>query len=181
MFQKPPNPLILSTSITVINTSTTLQQADAWAVELNVLYDQYFGSTMPRWTWDHIHNLDRDAFLELEEVIRASKYPPINAALLTRFQTDEWRKRLEIQQRLFIGVYPCGLVYADRSREENGDYVKLAFLPYDTLELDLKSACPEDLGSHIKSDALHMQSMRGQKYRISSTGQTVTLGSKVKA
>jgi hypothetical protein len=36
---------------------------------------------------------------------------------------------------LFIGLFPTGFSYADRTREEQGDYKRIAFLPYDTLEL----------------------------------------------
>lgn len=41
------------------------------------------------------------------------------------------------RDRLFSGVYPCGIVYADRYREKGGDYARLAFLPYDTLQLSM--------------------------------------------
>lgn len=78
--------------------------------------------------------------------------------------------------RLFIGVYPAGLVYADRHREENGDYAKLAFLPYDTLALELRPNCPPELKARIEADAVCMQGKRGQQYQISSSAQFVTLG-----
>jgi hypothetical protein len=47
--------------------------------------------------------------------------------------------------RLFIGNYPCGIVYADRHNEEHGDYKRLAFLPYDGMELEFAKDCPEEL------------------------------------
>lgn len=81
--------------------------------------------------------------------------------------------------RLFMGVYPCGIVYSDRSREEAGDYVKLGFLPYDTLSLELRPGVPEDLRALIEADAAKMAARAGQHFQISSSGQTVMLGSKL--
>jgi hypothetical protein len=40
--------------------------------------------------------------------------------------------------RLFIGVFPCGISYADRHHEEYGDYKALAFLPYESLTLEFR-------------------------------------------
>lgn len=79
--------------------------------------------------------------------------------------------------RLFAGVYPCGIVYADRFVEEHGDYKRLAFLSYRTLELqwDAKSV-PVDLRLQIEADAATIQAQRGQQYQISTCGQTVMLG-----
>jgi hypothetical protein len=86
---------------------------------------------------------------------------------------------LPASERLFMGVYPCGIVYSDRSREESGDYVKLAFLPYDTLALELRPGVPDDLRALIEADAAKMACKSGQQYQISSSGQTVLLGSKL--
>lgn len=78
---------------------------------------------------------------------------------------------------LFIGVYPCGLVYADRTRELDGDYLRLAFLPYRTLVLEWdKASCPHHLRTAIESHAASMATQRGRQFNISSCGQTVTLG-----
>lgn len=78
--------------------------------------------------------------------------------------------------RLFIGVYPCGIAYADRAREEHGDYARLAFLDFGTLGLDIESNCPVELRTRITADAAAIQAQRGQQYRVSTAGQTVTLG-----
>jgi hypothetical protein len=43
---------------------------------------------------------------------------------------------------LFIGLFPAGVSYANRNVEENGDYKRLAFLPYDTLALEVQKAYP---------------------------------------
>lgn len=78
--------------------------------------------------------------------------------------------------RLFIGVFSTGISYADRHREEQGDYAKLAFLPYDTLQLEVY-ACPVELQARIQSHAATIQARRGQQFQVSSSGQTVMLGS----
>ena len=80
------------------------------------------------------------------------------------------------EQRIFIGVYPAGIVFADRKHEVNGDYKDLAFLPYDTLILDIRNDCPAELVEEIKTTAAIYQARRGKQFRISSCGQTVTLG-----
>ena len=82
--------------------------------------------------------------------------------------------------RLFIGVFPAGLSYCDRTREEHGDYVKLAFLSYRTLRLSFTpagSAAPKSLYDEIKAHAIGMQRRRGEAFEVSATGQTVILGS----
>ncbi len=78
--------------------------------------------------------------------------------------------------RIFIGVYPEGLVYADRMREVGGDYARLAFLSYRTLELQFDAGCPEYIRPWITKDAAAMQARRGESFQISSCGQTVLLG-----
>ena len=81
----------------------------------------------------------------------------------------------QIKDRLFIGVYPCGLVYADRSIEEHGDYAQIAFLSYDTLILDIgRSRSP--LLDAIRADAEKIQNRKGEKFQISTSGQYVILG-----
>lgn len=83
-------------------------------------------------------------------------------------------------ERLFVAVMPGGLSYCDRTREEHGDYLKLAFLSYLTLRLTFTpagSAAPKPLYDEIKAHALTMQRRRGEQFQISATGQTVLLGS----
>lgn len=77
---------------------------------------------------------------------------------------------------LFIGVYPAGLVYADRTRERHGDYVRLAFLSYGSLVLEVEKDCPPALASEINAHAATIQAKRGQEFRISACNQTVLLG-----
>jgi hypothetical protein len=73
-------------------------------------------------------------------------------------------------------VYPAGIVFADRKNEVNGDYKTLAFLPYSTLILEIRKDCPSELVEEIKSTAATYQARRGEQFRISTCGQTVTLG-----
>lgn len=77
--------------------------------------------------------------------------------------------------RLFAGVYPGGIVYSDRDREENGDYKRVAFLPYDTLELRVDDP-DSPLLDEVRQDAATIQAQRGQPFRTSATGQTIILG-----
>jgi hypothetical protein len=77
---------------------------------------------------------------------------------------------------LFIGLFPAGVSYADRTAEKDGDYKRLAFLPYDTLALEIQKDCPLELRHRIVEDAKTIQARRGQPFRISTCGQTVTLG-----
>ena len=81
-----------------------------------------------------------------------------------------------MNDNIFVGIYPCGIVYADRQQEVNRDYKRLAFLPYGTLELKVKDGCPEHLAKDIRAHAAELQAMRGQPFQIDACGHTVTLG-----
>jgi hypothetical protein len=76
-----------------------------------------------------------------------------------------------------VGIYPEGVVYADRTVEKQGDYKRLAFLDYATLTLLLEDDCPPDLRSRIVADAATLQLRRGKHLAISWSGRTVLLGS----
>jgi len=87
------------------------------------------------------------------------------------------QNKLNSKERLFIGVYPGGIVYADRFIEVQGDYKRLAFLPYHSLLLEWASNdCPSDVRHIIENDAAKIVAMRGQYYPVSASGQTVLLG-----
>lgn len=84
---------------------------------------------------------------------------------------------IKTEQRLFIGIYPGGIVYADKQREKNGDYLRLAFLSYCTLVIQWdKNEMPPELRAQILADVERMQAMRGQPFKISACGQSVILG-----
>lgn len=82
----------------------------------------------------------------------------------------------DLAERIFVGVFPTGIVYADRKREKGGDYARLAFLPYSTLALKIEPDCPAALRTWIELDAASIASRRGQAFEISTSGQTVMLG-----
>jgi hypothetical protein len=83
-----------------------------------------------------------------------------------------------VDSRLFAGVYPGDIVYADRYIEVAGDYKRLAFLAYDTLALSIEKDCPADLRARIVADAVTFQAKRGQRFSIDSSGSNfVVLGS----
>lgn len=70
---------------------------------------------------------------------------------------------------LFIGVYPGGLVYADRGREEHGDYARVAFLDYGTLTLRTEpGACPV-LTAEARNHADRIRAQCGQLFALSAT------------
>jgi len=96
--------------------------------------------------------------------------------LETEKREKKSRRSMPPQERLFIGCYPTGIVYADRAHEVDGDYKSLGYQNYQTLELELRPGCPPELAELIQADASRMQSMRGQFFPTSACGQGVTLG-----
>lgn len=78
--------------------------------------------------------------------------------------------------RVFVGVFPTGIVYADRFVERDGDYRRLAFLPFSTLAIEVARDCPPALRAEIEADAARIQARRGEEYPISASGQTIVLG-----
>ena len=84
----------------------------------------------------------------------------------------------DLNARIFSGNYPTGIVWADRYKEEHGDYKKLAYLNYRTLELEIEKSCPKELIPIIQADAKLVQDKKGEQYQVSGSGQTVTLGGK---
>lgn len=79
---------------------------------------------------------------------------------------------------LFVGVFPTGLSYCDRSR----DYRKLAFLPFSSLVLEWAPGVRVSpmMRAEIEADAKKMQARRGEAFIVSTCGQTVLLGSTAK-
>jgi len=92
-----------------------------------------------------------------------------------------------MSEHLFIGNYPGGMVYADRRHERHGDYKRVAFLPWDTLDLRI-DAPRSDLLPEVRAHAATYQARRGELHALSTTadrdasgrltgcGQTVRLG-----
>lgn len=70
-------------------------------------------------------------------------------------------------------------MYADRAREKGGDYARLAFLSFSTLELKIERDCPKALADLISSEASQLQAKAGQHFQTSTSGQSVVLGWKL--
>ncbi len=91
---------------------------------------------------------------------------------------SEARGPARLSERVFSGVFPTGIGYADRTVEVRGDYNPLAFLPFSTLELEWRAKrVPADVRAYIEADARKIQARRGEQYQVSGAGQTVLLGS----
>lgn len=116
--------------------------------------------------------------------VRYSITPAGVAAIATAPPVDNRKVAVERQrstasakERLFIGIMPTGISYADRSREVDGDYARCAFLPFDTLALKVAPKCPKELLGLIEADAAAIIARRGEQFSISTSGHTVVLGS----
>lgn len=77
---------------------------------------------------------------------------------------------------LFIGVFPTGWIFCDRSIEKHGDYLHVAFQPFDTLQVKYRNDCPYNMRMTIESVAYEHFQMSGQEYQVSTSGQTRLLG-----
>lgn len=100
--------------------------------------------------------------------------------MITKILTDN---EMNIEQNdettkinLFIGVFPCGIVCADKSRRVGGDYVRCACIDYETLTLEIEKDCSAKLREIIQKQAEKFKSKQGQKYPLSTSGQCTTLG-----
>lgn len=76
---------------------------------------------------------------------------------------------------LFAGCYPTGIVYADKRREKNGDYVRVGYISYKTLKLELEPKCPKDLTDRIRAAHAELMRKRGQPFHIAGN-MTIKLG-----
>lgn len=81
----------------------------------------------------------------------------------------------DLRSRLFAGVFPAGIGYCDTSKEEDGDFLSVAFLPFASLELDVRRP-RSPLLPLIREDAAKIIARRGEQYQVSTCGQTVLLG-----
>lgn len=93
---------------------------------------------------------------------------------ITRKLTHEESKDLDA---LFVGVFPGGWSFADRFQEEHGDYKTVAFMPYETMKLDVreKGSC---LLPRIESLEKALRTAKGTLYQIDAAGTKVLLGGK---
>ncbi len=94
---------------------------------------------------------------------------------LASLSTDNLIAGAGIAGRLFCGVFPEGFSWADRAKQERGDYKKVAFLSFRDLKFtvyDPKSPLLET----VKREAAKLQARRGERFETSASGQGVTLG-----
>lgn len=80
------------------------------------------------------------------------------------------------EERLFIGFFAAGVVYADRAREARGDFARVGFLSYATLELQIEVGAPRVLIKLVHEHARGLKARRGQTLQVTTSGQTVMLG-----
>ena len=78
--------------------------------------------------------------------------------------------------RLFVGVYPTGLIYCDCGRTVNGDYPRLAILFYADLRLQFEQGVSARWQTRIKAHA--SQYHAGDIMPVSTCGQTITWGTR---
>lgn len=88
--------------------------------------------------------------------------------------------QLELADPLFSAIFPAGIGWADRTRERHGDFVRLGFLSFRTLVLDLAPDCPPALAARIRTDAGAIQARAGEQFQVSHCDQYVTLGTDMK-
>lgn len=82
---------------------------------------------------------------------------------------------LRRDHRLFIACHAAQIAYCDCLAEEHGDYVKIAALPYRSLELEIYKP-DHELLPQIQSHASVIIAKRGERFQVSTSGQTVVLG-----
>lgn len=78
--------------------------------------------------------------------------------------------RAALADLLFVGVYPAGIVYADKSVEKAGDYKRVAFLPYKTLVLEVDDR-KSPLLKLAQSHAAGIAARRGELFVLSTSGE----------
>lgn len=78
--------------------------------------------------------------------------------------------------RLFIGIFPAGIAYADRHREEHGDYKRVAFLPFASLVLKPSRNASPELLQAAREHAATIQARKGERFTVSGCGQYIILG-----
>lgn len=90
-------------------------------------------------------------------------------------KTQRQAMRDDPKLRLFIGCYPTGWMYCDRLVQKDGDYRRVAFLPYGSLALEVETQCPAALLPLIEAHAADMQARKGQQYQTAGNSW-ITLG-----
>ena len=78
--------------------------------------------------------------------------------------------------RIIVDVFRTGLSYADRGVRVSGDYKRVAFLSFSTLDLTIEQDCPDHLRAEIQSNAARLQTRRGELYTVPGFDHVVELG-----
>lgn len=123
---------------------------------------------------------DWQRYYEARIVMAARRAPAKKSAKKTTRKNPPRKKQVPLKERLFIAVRPTGLGYHDRTRQKDGDYAKCAFIPYDTLEPEFYAGCDAAIKRKVVADAKQLRKKSGAPYKVSASGQTVTLGTKRK-
>lgn len=79
---------------------------------------------------------------------------------------------------VFCGIVPTGFIYCDKENLVDGDYKRLAYQSFETLEVKLESDCPAHFRYLVNLIAETNSARKGEEYTISESGQTVKLGAK---
>jgi hypothetical protein len=117
----------------------------------------------------------------LEMMIAYREAAPLRAAERERSKQQACAERKALKaaswnERLFVHQCATGICYVDKGRERHGDWIRLAILFEDNLQLVYDTDCLDAFKPLIEHDAQQYQMMRGQEYIVSGSGQTVTLG-----
>lgn len=85
------------------------------------------------------------------------------------------RSLMDLDEVVGQYVYPTGIVYADRTRDDPAtrDYKRLAYLNYASLELDLEPDLKGDLLNHVIASAAKIQAMKGQSFQIAGNASVI--------
>lgn len=83
---------------------------------------------------------------------------------------------MELDERIFVATLATGIGYADRTQEQHGDWKRLAILFFSDLRAEIEPDCPIELEHQIREHMATIQVRRGEKFQISTAGQTITLG-----
>jgi hypothetical protein len=78
--------------------------------------------------------------------------------------------------QLLIANMGLGVSYVNRQPDRQGKYWQLAFLPFDTLVLDVSLVCTDDLLAEIEADAATIIARRGDSFPLAANGPYVILG-----
>lgn len=133
------------------------------------------------WNSGEFHAGASDADLEAGNLLRRvlDRVEYTNRLLLASGAKACKRVFMQANDALFIGVYPTGLVFSHRGLEKDGDYLRVGFMPYDTLELAEErwfSELDPEIAALVREEVNDMKAKKGQLYPISSCNQTVLLG-----